>query len=316
MKSSSTLFPVSLLRADMIGDIDEDVYLIKHNRDSDRTVEVAVSHLNLRDKAAHLGPVVLVHGSFSNRSFWLSNKGEGLARHLLELGFDVWLYEHRSHGDSVRNQDFRNNTVERYVRFDLPAVNEFVHEKSGKFPAWIGHSLGGVMIATAVTCNLLRKDNCKAIVLLGTQTLKRPSYLWIPFMGTYLKLKAGRTGEMDGRALGIGPENEPYGIIREFVSRYRLFGGWRVNKPKQKLLPAWKAMQHIPLLAVAGKLDEADAGNACVKFAKLYGGQKEILFLAKEQGFSQDYGHVDMVVSKAAAQEVWPRISAWLSAKA
>ncbi len=313
MKSSSTLFPVSLLRADMIGDINEDVYLVKHNQDSDRTVEVAVSHLNLRDKKAHLGSVVLVHGSFSNRSFWLSNKGEGLARHLLEQGFDVWLFEHRSHGDSVRNKDFRNNTVERYVRFDLPAVNDFVHEQSGQFPAWIGHSLGGVMIATAVACNLLRKDNCKAIVLLGTQTLKRPSYLWIPFMGTYLKIKARRTGEMDGRAMGIGPENEPYGVIREFVRRYKLFGGWRVHQPKQKLLPAWKAMQHIPLLAVAGKLDEVDAGKACVKFAQMYGGKKDIIFLAKEQGFSQDYGHVDMVVSKAAAQEVWPRISAWLT---
>ena len=98
--------------------------------------------------------VVLVHGSFSNRSFLAFQQRRRLSTPFVGAGFDVWLFEHRSHGDSVRNKDFRNNTVERYVRFDLPAVNDFVHEQSGQFPAWIGHSLGGVMIATAVaaTC--------------------------------------------------------------------------------------------------------------------------------------------------------------------
>ena len=82
---------------------------------------------------------------------------------------------------------------------------------------------------------------------------------------------------MDGRAMGIGLKMSPMVVIREFVRRYKLFGGWRVHQPKQKLLPAWKAMQHIPLLAVAGKLDEVDAGKACVKFAKCTAAKRHYL---------------------------------------
>ena len=90
MKSSSELFPVSLLRADVLGDLTEDVYLVKHNRDPDRSVQIAVSHLGLRSRGGHSGqPLILLHGSFTNRGFWLSDKGEGLARYLLEQGFDV-----------------------------------------------------------------------------------------------------------------------------------------------------------------------------------------------------------------------------------
>src|SRR5690554_7862638 len=88
----------------------------------------------------------MVHGSFSNRGFWITRKGIGLARYLLDQGYDVWLMEHRGHGITPRNKDYFNNTVERYVLHDVPAVNEFVQEKSGQKPFWIGHSLGGVMI--------------------------------------------------------------------------------------------------------------------------------------------------------------------------
>jgi hypothetical protein len=36
--------------------------------------------------------------------------------------------------------------------------------------------------------------------------------------------------------------------------------------------------------------------------------------LGQAQGFSHDYGHVDMLVSKAAQAEVWPQIQRWLAA--
>jgi hypothetical protein len=150
MKSSSALFPVSLLKADCVGVITEDTYLIKHNLDPDLSVQIAISRLG-RQGVSHSGmPLILVHGSFTNRGFWLSRGGQGLARFLLEDGFDIWLLEHRGHGLSPRNQDYVNNSVERYALYDLPAAQAFVTEQTGKTPAWIGHSLGGGMIATAL----------------------------------------------------------------------------------------------------------------------------------------------------------------------
>ena len=35
--------------------------------------------------------------------------------------------------------------------------------------------------------------------------------------------------------------------------------------------------------------------------------------LSKEEGLSKDYGHVDMIVSKEAAEEVWPSIAEWFN---
>lgn len=312
MKSSSELYPVRLLKADNLGELSEDVYLIRHYLDADKSVEIAVSHLMKQGITPTQGSIVLVHGSFTNRGFWVSNRGEGLARHLLEQGFDVWLMEHRGHGHSPRNQDYRNNTVERYVQHDMRAVNDFVQEKSGQVPVWLGHSLGGVMISSAVASGIFNADNCRAAVILGSQVIERPASIRFPFTGSLMKWEVKRAGELDGGKLGIGPENEPAGLIIEFVKRHELLGGWAFTSTRQRLLPAWEQGTAIPLLAIAAAADNVDSASACKKFAEMYGGTKDIWLLGKEQGFSRDYGHVDMVVSKDAAKEVWPKISQWL----
>src|SRR5690554_4153880 len=313
MKSSSELFPVSLFRAEILGELSEDVYLVKHNRDPDRSVQIAVSHLGLTGRKPTRGAVVLLHGSFTNRGFWLSGKGEGMARYLLEQGFDVWLMEQRGHGLSPRNQDYWRNTSERYVLHDIPAVNAFVQEKSGHKPVWLGHSLGGVLIASAVAAGELNKDNCAGMALLGTQVLRRPWYLWIPLVGMVLRMLVHRQRELDGRALKIGPENEPAGLINEYIASHGWFGRWRLKTVGKKLLPVWKAFNTLPLLAVAAAADESDPAKYCLRFARLYGGgSKDVIKLGTADGFSRDYGHIDMVVSKDAAREVWPLISTWL----
>ncbi|MCA6062351.1 alpha/beta hydrolase [Thalassolituus marinus] len=313
MKSSSQLFPVSLLRADVFGSLTEDVYLVKHNLDDDKSVQIAVSHLGLAGVTASKGPVVLLHGSFSNRGFWLSAKGEGLARHLAENGFDVWMMEMRGHGLSPRNHQYSKNTLEQYVLHDLPAVNAFVKEKSGASPAWIGHSLGGVVIASAIAAGTLAEADCRAIVLLGSQAIRRPWYQWIPGISLSLRAAVRSKGEMDGRKHGIGPENEPAALISEYLKRHSLLGSWQLPAQRKKLLPLWKQGTQVPLLALAAAADSSDPARYCTRFADMYGGEKTVETLGVQSGLSKDYGHVDMIVSPEAAREVWPRITSWLS---
>ncbi|WP_122746007.1 alpha/beta hydrolase, partial [Pseudomonas viridiflava] len=95
-------------------------------------------------------PVILVHGSFSNRRFWYSPKGIGLGPFLARAGYDVWIPEMRGHGLSARNQNYRSNCVADYARYDVPAIAAFVQEQSGQLPHWIGHSLGGTTLAAAL----------------------------------------------------------------------------------------------------------------------------------------------------------------------
>ena len=313
MKSSSDIFPVRLLRADIWDDLAEDIYLIKHNRDKDQTVEVAVSRLGMADQTVAPGyPVVLVHGSFTNKSFWLSQKGKGLARYLVEAGYDVWMMEMRGHGHSPHNRNYQSNTVEGYAAIDLPAVHEFIHEKTGASPIWVGHSLGGTAIATALALNSFRRAP-RAAVLLGTQVVRRLWYLQIPTVPFVLKLAVSLKKGLDGRAMNMGPEHEPAGVIKEYIRRHSLLGRWKAPVSKQDLYIGWRSAS-VPLLGVSASHDARDPDKHCQKFYQLYGGPKQLMTLGKKQGLSRDYGHVDMIVSKDAETEVWPLLSQWLKA--
>src|SRR5262245_11662958 len=123
MQSSSDLFPVALMSAELRGDLTEDVYRLKPSNSPDPSVELVLTRLGRFGQEAARGvPVILVHGSFSNRRFWYSPKGLGLAPHLARAGFDAWIVEMRGHGLSPRNQQYRRNRVADYARYDLPAV--------------------------------------------------------------------------------------------------------------------------------------------------------------------------------------------------
>ncbi|MNR62496.1 hypothetical protein D3C85_1845390 [compost metagenome] len=39
---------------------------------------------------------------------------------------------------------------------------------------------------------------------------------------------------------------------------------------------------------------------------------KQFVNLGREQGFGDDFGHVEMLVSKPAQTEVWPLVARWL----
>ncbi|WP_221795023.1 alpha/beta fold hydrolase [Oceanobacter mangrovi] len=323
MKSSSELFPVTLARAENLAGFTDDVYLVKHNLDLDRSVEVAVSHLSpgsyetspLRNGSRP--SVVLLHGAFNNRTVWLGHDGEGLAAWLVRQGFDVWLMEMRGHGYSPRNLDYSANNTEQYALCDIPAVHDFVHEKSGCWPVWIGHSLGAVAIASALAAGKLTAQNCPGIVTLGAQILKRPWYLWMPLGATTARLLMTGKSELDGRKVGIGPENEPVGITREMLSRRALFGKWQLEHDKRLLLPHWRSSS-VPALMMMGPADDVDPLACCRRFAEQYGADNEagidktLTVLAAGDGFSHDFGHNDMVRGEQAQAEVWPLIESWL----
>ena len=101
---------------DWIGPERARVYRIKTEDD----VEIAVTRLG---EGTPIGePVVLVHGTFCQRSFWVSDKGIGLGPFLRERGYDVWIPEVRGHGRSPRDRRYRKWSAEDQMRFDLSAV--------------------------------------------------------------------------------------------------------------------------------------------------------------------------------------------------
>ncbi|KAF1066026.1 MAG: hypothetical protein GAK45_02043 [Pseudomonas citronellolis] len=309
MQSSSQLFPVALVSAELRGDLAEDVYRLKPNNSPDSSVELALTRLGVPGAPRGV-PVVLVHGSFSNRRFWYSPKGVGLAPMLARAGFDVWIAEMRGHGLSPRNLAYADNCVADYARYDLPAIGRFVLEQNGAAPHWLGHSLGGTTLAAALGGGYLDISLAASIALFGSQVsrvywpLKMPPVAWA---GRWLMR---RLGGLPGRRLKRGPEDEPLGIGLEALRWHQLFGrfGERDNDWWAGLAKA-----QVPVLAVAAEGDEQDPPWACRLLYQQFGeAGRGFLCLGRRQGFSEDFGHVDMLVSKAAQREVWPLIPHWL----
>ncbi|MFB4394644.1 MULTISPECIES: alpha/beta fold hydrolase [unclassified Pseudomonas] len=310
MQSSSTLFPVALLSAERRGDLSEDVYRIKAGNSPDASVELAVTRLGLADQGgAHGVPVILLHGSFSNRRFWYSPKGIGLGAYLARAGFDVWIPEMRGHGLSPRNRQWRDNCVADYARDDLPVIGAFVREQSGQVPHWVGHSLGGTTLAAALGGGYLEPGLVASVALFGTQVsrvywpLKVPPVVW----GARAVLK--RFGQLSGPRFKRGPEDEPIGLALESLRWHGLFGRFGV---KGNDWWAGLAEVDVPVLAAAGGGDFQDPVWACRKlYEQLGGSRKQFVRLGREEGF-EAFGHVDMLVSKKAQAQVWPLVEGWL----
>jgi len=312
MKSSSELFPVSLVRAELVADtFIEDTYLIKPNNSPDKSVQVAITRLGYyesKDKGQGV-PVILLHGSFTNRSFWFSSKGKGLARALLESGLDPWMLEMRGHGDSPVNANYTKNSIEEYAEFDLPAALSFVKEQTNQPPIWIGHSMGGVTIATAFAGGHLKEEDSSGLVLLGAQVSRYPILLRTPFANLFSRLMLSLKKPIIKSK--VGPEHEPLGVAQEFVRWSGLLHGWKSTK-KNKY---WNGFVNfkLPLLAFGAKKDRGDPSKYCKKLALRINSDADFYDLGIDNGFSQDYNHVNMVISENAKNEVWPKIIEWIN---
>ena len=218
MQSSSNLFPVALISAERRGDLSEDVYRLKPGNSPDGTVELAVTRLGLADVPENRGiPVILLHGSFSNRRFWYSPKGIGLGAYLARQGFDVWIPEMRGHGLSKRNHDYTRNRVADYARYDLPAIGAFVREQSAQIPHWIGHSLGGTSLAAALGGQHLGAPAVASVALFGCQVSRTHWPLKVPPVEWTGRLLLKRFGELSGSRFKRGPGpftgDTPYAIL-------------------------------------------------------------------------------------------------------
>jgi pimeloyl-ACP methyl ester carboxylesterase len=311
MQSSSHLFPVALISAERRGDLVEDVYRLKPCNSPDPTVELALTRLGLVDPAAVRGvPVILVHGSFSNRRFWYSPKGIGLGPFLARAGYDVWIAEMRGHGLSARNERYRHNRVADYARYDLPAIAAFVAEQSGQVPHWIGHSLGGTTLAAALGGHYLGPAQAASVALFGSQVSRTYWPLKIPPLHWSGRLLLKRFEHVSGPRLKRGPEDEPIGLVLENMRWHGLFG--RFGERDNHWWDGLKSVQ-VPLLAVAAAGDHQDPEWACrMLYEQIGSADKHFLCLGRQHGFTEDFGHVEMIVSKTAQQEVWPRVADWL----
>lgn len=276
--------------------------------------ELALTRVPPVTPAPHATPVVFVHGSYARRNFWVSPKGLGVAPFLAEHGFDGWVLELRGHGLSPKGRRFAAITAEDHMRLDLPAAQRHVESVTGRPAFWVGHSAGGLYVLGALSAGWLDAARVAGAATFGSQIRDGEKFLRVPGVVPVLAALLRAMKEFPAPRFGLGPEVEPAGEMIEFLRWKGWRGRWAssAGHDYERGLGAVR----VPVISFAGAADEADPPAGCGALLGACGGDdKTFVTLGRDAGYTRDYGHVDMVVSKEAAAEVWPVLARWLEAR-
>jgi len=251
---------------------------------------------------SHKAPVVMVPGMFTGRRFWLSDRHIGLAAWLADHGYPAYIVQRRGLSDSPPCEA-RAGLIE-HVKYDLPAVQAFVAEQHSQPAFWIGHSFGGVMAALA-TARYLDAGSVAGLVLFASQfevdkrMLDWPGHLFTRGLARLL-------GRFPARTTGLGPEDEPVAALMDATH-------WVATGRRQPYLRETLAVITAPVLALSGAADTVDPSAGCERFIGHFASRdKTFVQAGTTNGFSVDFDHPGIVVSKPARAEIWPRVTDWL----
>lgn len=280
-------------------------------------VELALFHVAPGGAAVpphHAPPLLLVHGTFSNRTYFLGTKDAGLAHDLARRGFDAWVAELRGHGRSGAAGRRNSWHFEDWIRYDAPALVSAVLEATGRDRViWIGHSAGGAVGVAWLARRQEPAPSVAALVLAGTPAPTGLDLAQYPMAAAVLAVTA-LTGRFPARILGLGPEDEHAGIMRQWM-RWNLRRRWQSNDGTDYL--AGCSQVTIPLLALAGGGDWLIAPpDLCRDLVDALGSRdKTFVTCGRAEGFAADLDHAGLLASAAARREVWPLIGDWLATR-
>ena len=286
-------------------------------------------------------PVLLVHGMGANHYNWDFRPEVSLAAWLAEQGWDVWVAELR--GDpQTRPPDARagrNWSFDDHAEQDVPAIVGAVLDATGRERLyWVGHSMGGMLLYTALA---LRPEQIAAGVAIGAPVRfdEQPP---LHRLARRVGFLAGHRGllRLDlAMALSrpLGYANPAYALLAqrgnldwplaegiaavaiEPVPRamaQQVLGWLRSGELTRVDGRPWLEGQppDVPVLVLVGDRDRiappATALTACDAFPRC-----ESMVLGPDGELAASYGHVDPVLGQTAVTEIYPLIAGWLAAQ-
>jgi pimeloyl-ACP methyl ester carboxylesterase len=245
----------------------------------------------------------------------------------------------------LREVGERHWTVDDLVRYDVPAILDYVKCTTGHDRVnWIGHSLGGMLIfpylelasdperiatfvgmgstiiqAEAPQKGMLRANRGLRILSLFASPgrLGRPlTFARLPGMDRIDRFYYSNEN-VDRRTIsrfyGYTLEDTGPGALRQ-LDPYLQYG--HMLSADRRIDYADRLSEvTVPTLLVAGSSDIlSDLPSTELTFAALGSTDKTLAVFGRENGNVADYGHCDLVWSRHAPREVFPRVIDWLDA--
>ncbi len=296
-------------------------------------------------------PVVLCHGMLSNRFNVDLDEEVSLARYLRDRGFDAWVMELRGHGGSRRSGSRAGSngrrgiqpfdwTIDHYVQIDLPAVLEHVRRASGSDRVhWFGHSMGGMLlyghcavrgstrvIRSAVLSDApasfaTRKRRMRLCRAYGRVFASVPPALVLPFLGPAAWAIPGILGPRYGigeRGLVLSLLANaiiPWGSSLVLLHLCDILESGRFRSADGSI-DYEKGVEGIdfPLMILSSARKLMGEPPVRYGFERSTVPEKRYVRLSRANGYSIDYTHSNLLVSKSSPSEVFPEIAGWFAA--
>lgn len=287
-------------------------------------------------------PVLLVHGLAANHRTFTYHNHSGLIPLLCERGYDCWAVDLRGRGRSEEPDEHWG--FDDYAQKDLPPVLDHVIDRT-EFPRvhWAGFSMGG-MLYYALAGSMGYDDKIASGSTIGSPVdLHEPTI--IDRIGSRLHsfpFKLKKTFPLSyllrwfGFTLGMIPEtfylplmnlnNVEDRILRRFPSvifantstrAITQYPYWSVNdewKNEDRSIDYRSGMKNIqvPSLVIAGARDELCPGRDQAGYDMIPTDDKKFVLAAKENGFHEDYSHLDLMFGKYAHDEIYSEVVDWI----
>ncbi len=313
---------------------------------------LALHRIRPRGTAAGGVPVICTPGLACNSRLFDFDDELSLARTLADAGFDVWCLDPRGTGASERPEllfghSWRYGFLE-YAGEDAPAAIAHVCARTGHAQVlWVGHSMGGLIGYHAATHETVGAA-IAGVVALGSpadfadhrRVLGR-ALTWVldGFLRGWPVVRLGRLGTALAPFAGhvrvfpehiflsihnVAPrvlrqfmvqvlEDVPRRLLNQFadnIVRHLGFDGAPVGETHARLQRAT-----VPLLSVAGNADRV-APPASVHAAVRLLGSEDCTEVTVGGADGVAFGHLDLLLGRAAPAQVYPTVVAWLLARA
>lgn len=304
-------------------------------------------------------PIVLCHGLGLNGTFWTITDSH-LPEQLASRGYDVFICDFRGSGASQKsgpigkiNAGLRQTpfleigegwwTVDDLVRYDVPAILEFVKNETGRDRVnWVGHSLGGMLMFAYLETS---PEAWKIANFVGMgSTVIQAKYPQLAMLnanrGLRMMLSVISTGRIARPMMWYRPEFlakidgfyfTAANVDKKTIDR---FYGYTLENPgkgalkqldpyldKGQFLSADRRFDYsknlnriaTPLLMTAGEGDVmSDIASTQMTFDAVSSPDKTLMRFGRREGHVDDYGHCDLVWSRYAPVEVFPAVIEWL----
>ena len=291
-------------------------------------------------------PVILCHGIGANRYTFDLGPQVSLARFLQRHGWDVWVVELRGVGRSKRmashsrahwDWDFSD-----YLDKDVPTLIDAVWAATGA-PAvhWVGHSLGGILMyahlqgegalkvrsATAIGSpgffepTPILKSTTAALRFAGWLPVFKLTWLTWLFAPFYVGLRVPLILINGANIDGIIVRRAMSHLVTDVcVSVARTIAHWvREQKLTQPDRDYQRGLASIrtPMMLIFGDADAVAPSEEGVRIFDRLGSETRLFHaLGQRHGFTEDYGHGDLLFGRHVRTECFPLIENWLATRA